>query len=325
MRFTDERRIIAAIKRKQNDSLDSEENSNKSVETPNAKQYFNNTHNNKIKKCATEDMHYLQKEKKKVLDKITKKRITNSNLFLKVALQKNDEEILLQIRGKDLVAIEVCYHSSCYKKYTRFLTRPASTIQKDENQNSFLKFCKDAIEKRIIVENQILRMNDVTRLFIKTVFEEENLELNYTNGNLKRRLKMRYPQFRFVKRAKRTQCELVLHETPHAYVARSLDSVSCTSTDSDSSIPDVSNKFSVSDNEVFQTLYSSSLTLKSYIDSSLIRMFIVPSATDLTIEVVESLVPSTLFNFLVWTQVAQDIVLYHKIRKSNIVQYFSQY
>ncbi|GBL75278.1 hypothetical protein AVEN_194502-1 [Araneus ventricosus] len=108
-------------------------------------------------------------------------------------------------------------------------------------------------------------MNEVTRLFIKTVFEEENLELNCTNGNLKRRLKMRYPQLRFVKRAKREQCELVLHETPDADVD-SLDSVSCISTDSDSSIPDESNKFS--DNQVLQTLYSSSLTLKSYIDSS---------------------------------------------------------
>ncbi|GBM65007.1 hypothetical protein AVEN_68934-1 [Araneus ventricosus] len=111
-------------------------------------------------------------------------------------------------------------------------------------------------------------MIELARLFIKTVFEEENLELNYTNGNLKRRLKMRYPQLRFVKCAKRTQCELVLHETPDADVARSLDSVSCTSSDSDSSIPDESNKFSISDNEVLQTLYSSSLTLKSYIDSS---------------------------------------------------------
>ncbi|GBM68852.1 hypothetical protein AVEN_189742-1 [Araneus ventricosus] len=111
-------------------------------------------------------------------------------------------------------------------------------------------------------------MNEVTLLFIKTVFEEENLELNYTNGNLKRKLKMGCTQLRFVKRAKRTQCGLVLHETPDADVARSLDSVSCTSTHSDSSIPDESNKFSVSDNEVLQTLYSSSLTLKSYIDSS---------------------------------------------------------
>ncbi|GBM09648.1 hypothetical protein AVEN_85325-1 [Araneus ventricosus] len=83
-----------------------------------------------------------------------------------------------------------------------------------------------------------------------------------------KKIKNEVPQLRFVKRAKSTQCELVLHETPDADVAPSLDSVFCISTDSDSSILDESNKFSVSDNEVLQTLYSSSLTLKSYMDSS---------------------------------------------------------
>ncbi|GBO32128.1 hypothetical protein AVEN_133220-1 [Araneus ventricosus] len=47
MRFTDKRRIIAAIKRKQNrkdnDSLDLEENSNKSVETSTKRRMRSNT------------------------------------------------------------------------------------------------------------------------------------------------------------------------------------------------------------------------------------------------------------------------------------------
>ncbi|GBN94985.1 hypothetical protein AVEN_9906-1 [Araneus ventricosus] len=163
MRFTDKRRIIAAIKRKQNrkdnDSLDSEENSNKSVETSTKRRMRSNSLTTPIRsrsKNVLPKICIICKKIKQILDKITKKRIikklnqceTNSNLFLKAALQKNDEEILLQIREIDLVAIEVCYHSSCYKKYTRFLTRPASTIQKDENQNSFLKFSKDVIEKK---------------------------------------------------------------------------------------------------------------------------------------------------------------------------------
>ncbi|GBN11321.1 hypothetical protein AVEN_78563-1 [Araneus ventricosus] len=157
---------------------------------------------------------------------------------------------------------------------------------------------------------------------------------------------MRYPQLRFVKRAKRTQCELVLHETPDADVARSLDSVSCTSSDSDSSIPDESNKFSVSDmsnkfhskfsdsesnkfsvsDEVLQTLYSSSLTLKSYIDSSpSLECVWPPSATDLIIEAAESLVPSTLFNFLAWiTGISNDLQLneYVSVNEKSKRNYF---
>ncbi|CAL1293796.1 unnamed protein product [Larinioides sclopetarius] len=151
-------------------------------------------------------------------------------------------------------------------------------------------------------------MNEVTRLFIKTVFEEEKLEINYTNGNLKRRLKIRYPQLRFVKRAKRTKCELVLHEILDTDVAHSLDSVSCRSSDSNLSISEENNTFSGSVNEVLQTLYSSSLTLKSYIDNSpSLQCSWPPSATDLTIEAAETIVPPTLFNFLAWiTGISDD-------------------
>ncbi|GBN19187.1 hypothetical protein AVEN_189892-1 [Araneus ventricosus] len=226
MRFTDKTRIIAAIKRKQREDikvLESKEKSNKSFEMPSKPQMRINSLTKSItrSKNVLSKLCIICKKKKQVLDKITQKRIiekltqceTNSNLLLKAALQKKDEGMLLQIRGKDLVAMKVCYHSSCYKNYTRFLTRPASVTKEDKRQHSFSKFCKDVIEERIIEQKKILLMDEVKRLFVKTVFEEENLELqNYTNGNLKRKLKIVYPQLRFVKLPIRTHCELVLHE-----------------------------------------------------------------------------------------------------------------
>ncbi len=36
---------------------------------------------------------------------------------------KNNEKILLQIRGQDSVAIEVRNHRACYMNYTNFLAR----------------------------------------------------------------------------------------------------------------------------------------------------------------------------------------------------------
>ena len=45
--------------------------------------------------------------------------VSTGGLLLEAALQ--DESILVNIGGQDLVAIEVRYHKSCYKDYTGFL------------------------------------------------------------------------------------------------------------------------------------------------------------------------------------------------------------
>lgn len=46
---------------------------------------------------------------------------------LKQAAEDNkNETLLMQIKDKDCVAIEVRYHNSCYKDYTRYLTKPQS-------------------------------------------------------------------------------------------------------------------------------------------------------------------------------------------------------
>ena len=43
---------------------------------------------------------------------------------LKQAAEDNkNETLLMQIKDKDCVAIEVRYHNSCYKDYTRYLTK----------------------------------------------------------------------------------------------------------------------------------------------------------------------------------------------------------
>ena len=44
-------------------------------------------------------------------------------MLQKAAEAKKDEDVLIQIRDKDSVSLEVRYHASCYKNYTRFFTR----------------------------------------------------------------------------------------------------------------------------------------------------------------------------------------------------------
>ena len=44
---------------------------------------------------------------------------------LKQAAEDNkNETLLMQVKDKGCVAIEVRYHNSCYKDYTRYLTKP---------------------------------------------------------------------------------------------------------------------------------------------------------------------------------------------------------
>ena len=45
--------------------------------------------------------------------------VISGGQLLKTAELLNDEAILLHIRDKDMVAIEVRYHRSCHKKYVK--------------------------------------------------------------------------------------------------------------------------------------------------------------------------------------------------------------
>ena len=47
----------------------------------------------------------------------------DADLLRQAAEKKKDERILIQIRGKDCVALEVRYHKVCYGNYTKFYTR----------------------------------------------------------------------------------------------------------------------------------------------------------------------------------------------------------
>jgi len=48
-------------------------------------------------------------------------------LLREAAEMKSDESILRHIRDKDCVAIEVKYHRTCYRNYTRFLSKTESS------------------------------------------------------------------------------------------------------------------------------------------------------------------------------------------------------
>ena len=285
MKFTDKTRISAAIKRKLSGSKNK-------VQTVTNEENISEKPTKPLLRSDVIPVAGTGKQSKNVLPKICiicgknkfvcekhsgKRRQekliqceTHTNLIMTAAKQKNDEKLLLHINNIDLVAIEMCYHSSCYKLYTRCLTKKSTmpSSNTSEYTSSFDIFCKETVEKRIIENKEIFRMNKLKDLFIKTVFEVDKIQLtSYKNGNLKRQLRSKYPQLHFIKQSQKNKCEIVLCETDDAGVCRAINLDNSTATDSETDLSDNPQTFSSDSTYLLQILHSSALALKSAIEN----------------------------------------------------------
>ena len=99
----------------------------------------------------------------------------NAGLLREAAEYNQDERILMKVRDKDCVAIEVRYHKQCYTNYTRFLNRPRSATNAEGYENAFSIFCKEVIEREIIEKKEIKYITELEKMFVSTVMEHEGL------------------------------------------------------------------------------------------------------------------------------------------------------
>ena len=81
----------------------------------------------------------------------------------KAATLKNDESILLHIRGKDCVAIEARYHKNCYQRYTKCVSNKSRDPGPTLYDRAFEEFCTRIIEPRIIKNKEILFLSDLLK------------------------------------------------------------------------------------------------------------------------------------------------------------------
>ena len=124
--------------------------------------------------------------------------------LLEAAKALQDEYILVNIRGQNLVVIEVRYHRSCYKDYTGFLVhQKGNNASGNQSYTSYKKafevFCSTVNDTCIFDKLQILRMVSLQELFIKTMREVENLDdsVKIRGFYLKQKLNARYPLLQF--------------------------------------------------------------------------------------------------------------------------------
>ena len=135
--------------------------------------------------------------------------------LLREAATKNDNRILLQIKDKDCVAIEVRYHRKCYTNYTNFLHRQdkkASDGARYLYDAGYEQFCKDVVEE-LINKKQITFMSHLYSKFVKIVQRVEGLDASgFRKFRLKERLTRSYPQLVFVTPKRRNVSEIVFAE-----------------------------------------------------------------------------------------------------------------
>ena len=206
-------------------------------------------------------------------------------------------------------AIEVHYHTNCYKSYTQFLYKRSSS-QGPLYQNSYEKFCHDVIVKKVIQKHKVYRMTKLFQKFLHYVnMVEEKDASNFKASRLKTRLKVDYPQLVFSTSSKCTQSELV-------YVAKvSAGEVLDNLPDVGSSSGSESNLYDEEDNHQkigqqqcsFQVennmhlLYSGAMFLQALVKGA--PEFDAPwppTSYDINLESAKRMVPSPLYNFLAW-------------------------
>ncbi|KAM9751519.1 uncharacterized protein ACNS7B_008348 isoform 2-T2 [Menidia menidia] len=114
--------------------------------------------------------NFITKQGKRVKDKLAKAETANCGRLRDAAELKHDESILMHIRDKDCVAVE-------------------ASGAKVPFEASYKVFCDTVIVKRILNNEEVIRMTSLLKIFRKIVQKEESMDAsNYRSDQLKSRL-----------------------------------------------------------------------------------------------------------------------------------------
>ena len=236
----------------------------------------------------------------------------NGGLLREAAERKQDERILVDIRGRDCSAIEVRYHKSCYVNYTNFLVHEKNAPEDQESKNLYQKayqtFCVEVVENNLIAQKQVKYMTELFNQFVLIVNKEEGLDAsNYRRFRLKDRLRKSYPQLVFLKPNIRTKSEIVYVENltsedilDEHMTLKGMEDVE------DMDYED-SGKTNVSDLNELHVLFNAAVILRNALQKKpgLVTPW-PPLASGLTMENSKNVVPVSLFNFLAWMTASSD-------------------
>ena len=98
---------------------------------------------------------------------------------------KKDEDLLLSIRGVDLIAKEFMMHMECYKDYIRLLSQSALDEKECPREVGDFNAVKHVIQNKVLCNDQAVYITALHRLY-KIGYGSEH-ETSY-RGKLKKRI-----------------------------------------------------------------------------------------------------------------------------------------
>ena len=229
----------------------------------------------------------------------------DAGLLREAAERKQDEKILVHIRGRDCVALEVRYHKICYSRYTNFLNHKSPSEEHEspgqKYETGYRKFCEEIIEKELIANKQIRYMTDLFNEFLRFVQIAEGVDAtSFRASRLKHRLCTAYPQLVFHRPNVRTKSEMVYVENLSSSELVDEHMTLKTLYNEELDCNYSNNSESVHTDEI-HVLYNAAMILRNIIQSTPGQTTPWPPlASDLTMENAKQIVPSQLFNFLAW-------------------------
>ena len=236
----------------------------------------------------------------------------DAGLLRTAAERKIDEWILLQIRGKDCVALEVRYHKVCYCNYTKYVTSETKNQSESERSvsvydKSYDVFCKEVIETEVIKGKKIMYMEDILDKFVTIAEVIENVDASKCRAfKLKQRLMKSYPKLIFCVPKIRNVSEIVYVENlgSSELVAEHMSNKSENKDEENCTIDDYnlnSDTETEKNSEVneLQILYNAAMILREKVkEIPKLNLPWPPLASDLTMHNVQKVVPCELYNML---------------------------
>ncbi|XP_076867112.1 uncharacterized protein LOC143518500 [Brachyhypopomus gauderio] len=242
---------------------------------------------------------------------LTKTKTLNAGKLQEAAEVKDDQSILIHIKDRDCVALQVQYHKSCYRQYTRFLSGPARAEKEQIKPTfdlSYKLFCERVICQRLLINQEVLRMSQLRKDFIDLVQSSEGVDASsYRQDTLKKRLSRDFPQLVFHIPAKHNTSELVFAENLSTHTdldflpsgAETTQSSEMSQTDSDTERR--TSKQQTTTTEGKRTLYTAALLLKRLLsDSPGMSCLCPPTAENFNLTEAQTVVPLELYNLVSW-------------------------
>ncbi|KAL9951848.1 hypothetical protein ACROYT_G044583 [Oculina patagonica] len=221
---------------------------------------------------------------------------TAGESLLNAAKIRGDQRIVLELHDRDLIAIEVCYHRSCYRKYTNVKISEASKEESDEIENEIFEEAfqelKNELENKLFKEFEVVKMSSLRDRYVELLSCRGIFRPEYRTEKLKGRLIKSFGEkVGFWHPRHRSETELLYYdEVPKGQVVecgyqRSFEEEICRDKE---------------DEEAVHHVYHCAKTIRTALINHDIKMPWPPCATDLDLTQDSVVLPHVLYNLLAW-------------------------